>query len=991
MSRLTFLIGLFCLSSLSPLHAAGVQLGPLCVEGVSLVEKEADKTLEGDGYWYPISLNYKKSGGAKPATLVLFDRPLPPTPGLSSCAELANRAKAQGVGLILSGTLKSIQLAGDFFRAASPNDNRLQIKPGKFLAEVETVSAGSANLAGGTINLKGGKLSIGNLTQYLGGIKVFSGQFEIEIAGRKLANVPVVPLGGAKLQTTFASTNSGASFKIRVNMLSRQVQLWSGTLSGTPTGPLTGSAATFAGLAFTSPNLTIAKIGLVALSGNLSVELDGVKGKADRIIWKHQSVGVSLDQPTIQWSAASGTASATSTELNVLLPVLKNANFKSPATILTSEGQPDLLSGAFQAGFAILSETLVDGQLTWTSPRSSALAFLVPPTGADSVNLSVKGRLSDPVINGKVRLNQLSLAGAQIQQPLSLQIENAHVSADLKIPIKFDVHDVSGHFTLADLDQKALITAGIRRAFLDAVLTITLADLRQSHLDVPTNNLELTLFAAVAAQPLVAGTAPTFGDLDVTATNPVPLVVALASTGEIDILPKLLVLGEPIFRIGHKGTESRAALKIQADAGAIFAFDLASGVLALTKADLQIKDADFHFLDHNGVIDISGIEITDPEIKLGYLKIVYDQRPAVRIGKADGANFSFNGAKLEKPFDPAKPTEVTYTASLPKAFTVKEFHALKVDIARAISFELIDVKKVDLVLTGANAKFGDGFKVKSANLTFTADELATVMLNGMMVEQFDHAHFAADGSFDPGNQLSLNNDPSFSIEVNVTGIGTQLNGSGKASIGGFTGSKQAAAEIPFPCDDGHKPKAGLEYNFGSAGLSMDVTVHDGKFDAEADIGPLVLFLHTKSGVQCNGVQQSITASIDVPVPPYPCGSFFDPKLCTTVNVSVTGKYHIRYEVLFSAGSIELTDAELRFGDGQPKVCNKGLIDASKLAVVPNIYPQIDNYIPGITEVANATLQVSFVLPETILSTSIVSGIGLFASTTLSAAGKIGCL
>ena len=110
-----------------------------------------------------------------------------------------------------------------------------------------------------------------------------------------------------------------------------------------------------------------------------------------------------------------------------------------------------------------------------------------------------------------------------------------------------------------------------------------------------------------------------------------------------------------------------------------------------------------------------------------------------------------------------------------------------------------------------------------------------------------------------------------------------------------------------------------------------------------------------------------------------------------MNVSLTGKYHIRYEVLFSAGSIELTDAELRFGDGQPKVCNRGFIDASQLVVVPNIYPQIDTEIPGITEVANATLKVSLVLPETILSTSIASGVGLFASTTLSAAGKIGCL
>jgi hypothetical protein len=350
MWRVFFLASLVWLWLLPQAHPAGVQLGPLCVEGAVLVENEDDKTLEGDGYWYPITLEFEKqAGSAERATLVLYDRPLPPTTGFSTCRELINLAKSQGVNLLFSGTLKNIYIAGDFFRAVSPNDNRLQLKPGKFSAEVESISQGSLGFAGGAINLKGGRLRIRNSSQYLGGTKIYSGEFELEMTNRQIRNVPIVPTGDARLQTTFLPLNVNSPFKIRINMLTRQTQLWSGSLTGSPSGALAGNVTAFAGLSVATPHLTVNNIRLTATNGDASIQINGVKGKAERITWKQQAVGVSLNQPTFQLGTASGTATATATQLNVSLPVIRNASFTSPATTLGSDGQPTFLSGAFQA------------------------------------------------------------------------------------------------------------------------------------------------------------------------------------------------------------------------------------------------------------------------------------------------------------------------------------------------------------------------------------------------------------------------------------------------------------------------------------------------------------------------------------------------------------------------------------------------------------------------------------------------------------------
>lgn len=1000
MYRAALLFAFFAIVShsvplLTSAQAAGVQLGPLCVEGAVLLENETDKTIQGDGYWYPITLSYGKPGTtSKPARIDLFDRPLPKTAGLLSCNEMISLAKAQGVNLIFSGRLDKLDLAGEFFKATAPNDNRLQIKPGKFSADITSVTTGTIAINGGTISMKGSKLHIDNPSQFLGGATILSGAFELTLWDRKISNLRMVVPGGATIQANFSSKDSRKPFDVRINMVTRQADLWAGTLVGSPSGAMVGSAATIAGLSLTNPNATIGTANLTASNGKIAAHIENVKGKADKLIWKQKTIVTALDRPTFQWKKGSGTAISTSSQINLALPLIEDAVFKSPATILGSDAQTELLSGAIQANFATLSETNIDGKLSWIAPESPSLRFIIPPKGLTSATLFVKGGAVAPQISGNFDVNQLSLGGMLLKQALSLKFDTAKFDSQLRIPIKFDVKDKSAQFTLSDRDQKALITAGLRRAFLDSVLIIDLQDLAKSYLDVPENGFELTLFSMVATQPFIAGTIPAFGDAEVSAVNPTRLSIGIASTGHVDISPKLLIIGEPIVRIGHKGSESRAGLKMEANGGATFAFDFATGTLSLAKADFEIKDADFRLLDSEGIVDISGIEITDPEIKLTYLKINYDQQGPIKIGAADGNEFSFNGTRINKPSDPAKPNEIVYDASLQRAFTIKEFHALQVKIDKVLSFDLIDVKNVDIAMVSANARFGDGFRIKNASISLSVDELATIRLDDATLEKFDNARFVADGAFNPGNTFSVNNDPSFHVGLNVSGFGTTLKGSGDIKIGAFSGSKQAEAEIDFPCHDGKKPKLSLEYNFALTGVSATVAVDEGHFDASTSIGPLVLVLHTKSGVGCNGKGDTITLvpEHDLPVPPYPCGgTFLAPEFCTTITIpAVRGNYHLRYEVLFSGGSIELTDALVKLETPNTKVCNKGLIDASKLVVVPNVYPQIDDYVPGLTEATNLIAQASFVVPETVLATSITTGVGLLASTTLSGIGKVGC-
>jgi hypothetical protein len=996
--RAAIIIVLFSSLHCSSSYAAGVQLGPLCIEGARLVENEAEKTFESDGYWSPINLTYRKTGKgvAKAARIDLFDKPLPKFARLLSCKEVISEAKRRGVNLLFSGRLDKLDLTADLFSATAHNDNRLQIRPNNFNAHIGSTTDGTLAVNGGTVNLKGDKLRIFNPTLFVGSATTLAGIFELSLRHRQISNMRLVSPGGATLRATFIPVNS--IFDVQINMATRQVDLWAGLLHGSPTTAMVGHAANIGGLALSNPNIAIHAIDLFANNGRIAVRLDRTNGKADEIIWKQRSIVTELKRPSFEWATVAGTARSAPGQLNLTLPAVSDGVFSSPFAILGSDAGAEVVAGAFTANFPSLSENHVAGTLKWSSPETPSLQFLMPPGSVTSVDLHVQGPPESPRIDGNFDVNQISLAGMLLKQRLSLSFTNVSFDDGIRIPIKFDVRDRSGQFALIGRDQKVLITAGLRRAFLDSTLVINLPDWQTSHLEVPPNGFQLALFSELASELLIAGTTPTFGDLDLGAVNPTVLYIGATSTGWINLDARTLIIDEPIIRIGHKGTESRAKLKMQSDGGAMFRYECATGILSLAKADLELKNVDFKLLDRGGVVDISGIEITDPEVQLEYLKIVYDQVAAVKVGTASGRRFRVSGSRIEKQVDPLMPTEITYSASLARPLNIKEFHAFDVEIAKVLSLQLIDVKQVDVAMVGGNAAFGDGFRIKSASISLSVDELATLNVNETLVENFNNARFGASGSLDTGNALHLNNDPSFQVRLNVSGFGAALKGDGEVTIGAFSGSKVADVEFHFPCAHGEKAIASMEYNFQVPATSAAVAVNGGDFFANARIGPLKLVLHSTTGAQCNGEQGTITLPpVIILGPRYPCIRDGHLTIChDDIIIEPKAKYHLSYKVAFTGGFIVLTDALLALSNRVPKVCNASKID-SHLLFVPDVSPQIDQIdVAGVgldekvRKLANIALDADFMQHETILATSILNGAGLLADSLISVMGIIGC-
>src|SRR5262245_37129330 len=90
MSKLLAAAAAACLAltATPPARAAGLLLGPFCIEGAALKQLPDQRTFTAGGYWEPIELTYKKPSDApSKARIDIFDRPIPKMAGLPTCKE----------------------------------------------------------------------------------------------------------------------------------------------------------------------------------------------------------------------------------------------------------------------------------------------------------------------------------------------------------------------------------------------------------------------------------------------------------------------------------------------------------------------------------------------------------------------------------------------------------------------------------------------------------------------------------------------------------------------------------------------------------------------------------------------------------------------------------------------------------------------------------------------------------------------------------------
>ena len=783
----------------SPVWSAGVVIGPFCIEGIDFTRDNAARTYVANGYWTPAKLQYDGQHGTSPsAQAALFDNPLPVTKGLYTCVELQRMYSKRGINVILSGNVSKLSVAASLFTATGPStENAVQIEPSKFQLEIAKAAAGQLQLAGVSVRFAGKRVKVTNTDTLFADPSTLVGVLDIAAADLALTGAKFA-IGGGQLIANL-KTGEQRNQEIRLNLATKSGVLWNGAFEADGSTKLTGSTVNFAGLSFTQAAISAKQLHVSAANGLASAKFIGITGQADDLTMSEAKIRTTLHAPTFSFDSMNGAITQAPDHWSVGSLKIFNATFTSANARVSNAAGSELLQGSVKAQFHSWSPSFVDGTTVWSGAKAGAISFLVPTDALRQVAINLKGPLANPLMSGTFSLASMMLGKMTIKRDVAFNFNNIFPNAVLHVPIHFNAPSRSGTITFADADQQIQLTAGLSHASLDADLQVDLSDPRNSSLNVPAGKLQLGLFSIVATRPFLAGTTPAFADLDLTATNSSDLKIAVASTGQIVLAAKLLTLGQPIIRIGRKGATARAAITLNSKGDVTLVYDLGLGEATILTGDFAAQDSGLQMLDPGAEIDLSGVLVRDPSLHFSSLQISFVKAGGVQAGTGAIRQLTASGSLVHKPIDSDHPNEIIFSGNFQRPISAEAIDAASVKIGKALEFDLLDVRKLDLALSGVAANFSGGVKLSNASFSLSADDFQTLKFNNVEVQKYAAARFSASGRVDPGNGIHVEGDVPASLEVVVGGFSDHLNGAGSAQIDGFAGSVQSEVKISFAC------------------------------------------------------------------------------------------------------------------------------------------------------------------------------------------------
>jgi hypothetical protein len=974
--------------------AGGLVIGPFCIEGVALTPDDNARTYVANGYWTPVRLQYDARNGASPsAQVALFDSFLPITKALYTCVELQRMYSTRKV--ILSGTISKLSISASVFTATGPStDNAVQIEPSKFQLEIAKASAGQLQLAGGTVRLTGKPLKITNTDTLFANPSTLVGLLNVATADLAMTGAKFV-IGGGQLSADM-KTGEQKNQEIRLNLATKAAVLWNGAFDADGPTKLQGLAFNFAGLSFTKAAISSKQLHVSTTNGVASAKFVGATGQADDLAMNGTNIITTLHAPTFSFESMNGSILQAADNWTVESLKISNATFISSDAKVSNAAGSELLQGSLKAQFQTWSISLVDGTTSWSGIKAAAINFWAPAGALAQVTINLKGPLANPLMSGSLNLANMTFGKLTIKRAIAFSFNNISTNNVLHVPIHFNLPSRSGTVTFADADQQIQLTAGLSHASLDADLQIDLSAPANSSLNVPTGKLQLGLFSTVATRPFLAGTTPAFGDADLTATNSSDLKIAVASTGQIVLAVKLLTLGQPIIRIGRKGTTARAAITLNSKGDVTLTYDLGVGAATILTGDFAAQDSGLQMLDPGAEIDLSGVLVRDPYLHFASLNISFVKAGAVQAGTGAIRQLTASGSLIHKPSDPDHPTEISFSGNFQRPLSADAIDAVSVKMGKTLEFDLLDVRKLDLALNGVAANFSGGVKLSDASFSLSAADFQTLKFNDVEVQKYSAAHLSASGKIDPGNGIHVEGDVPASVDVVVDGFSDHLNGAGSVHIDGFAGSVQSNLKIAFSCKGSDHLNVPIEYNFADiGGVSAQAKYNDGHIEAEGDLGSIVLLVHTKSGNDCNtDVKKYMISSKGKYWTWGICNSGpFNWYRCKWESPEVSFLYHYKLAIRLGGGTITLTNPHIRITGRGLNICNPGAV-TSVLKEVGGVVPQIDttsNFLVGpARDILNASLDVTFETGETMVANTIQDQASWLVSSTGTVLGNALC-
>ncbi|TWI41078.1 translocation/assembly module TamB domain-containing protein [Mesorhizobium tianshanense] len=982
--------GLFCLVA-SASSAAGLLIGPFCIDGTSTRLDTTETTFTVDGKWTRAVLKRAPKKGTQKPMLVVFKGVPTPAPFLESCQQIVERETAVGNSPLLAGRIEQIEIDGHAFES-NAGTSRFQVEPGRFSAKLGHVLQYDLPVLGGTTQLAGAKLWIKNTETILAEAGKLTGEFEIEAWNRTIDGARINFEGVELTGLNFAPKRPNRdNVAFHFDLDGGTTTLWQGRLVANQSGSFASYALSISGLDLKGVAATFKRVELSAREGVLSVSLKSVDGHVDEALQSNAISTVSFRDA----SFALGDLSANGEQLPLGLvatnPTMRDLSFDAAQGLIAGPAGASVIEGASQGTVAELTPGQFSSSIHFSNPSSAVLSLLGGSDLSDSVDLRLSRHVDDLTLGGVIATSTLALGKLDVEEPLKLTLNDitaslADVAATLEFPIDIDAKASEGKVNFHTEDYKVGLTGKFEGLRLKGLLRIPLADLESSHLFVKAKDFFLGLGLAAFLEPMIAGVKPTLSETTLRFSNPTDLKVGRISEGRIFTSVGQMVVGEPILRIGENGKKAKATLALTTEAGADLLYDLERGRLLIARGKLVADDVRFHFIEPGGEIDINGTRVTEPDITLKHLGVEFVGTDDLDFGTAELVGFKAQGHRVYKPADPEKPSDVTFDARLTTPLSVADANALKVGYKDVLSLEALQVRGFEVGMSSGQIDFGGDIRVGNAAVSISSRQVNRVKVNDIEAVILDDARFNASGILNAG----LANAPSFRIDLNASGPTDRLNGSGSASVSPFAGGRTFDAEIAFKCEDGSRLKVPSEINLAVAGVNFDVSVKDGDFSGSGQTNPLAVAFHTTSGRDCDSPLEKW-----IIVPEESGWTWgicdFPPRKCkwkwTTPEINF--KYKIKLAVRFAAVTLFMTNPVVNLNNGKVRYCNRGYASFGPTVFVGGYSPQIVTNYPGADAIVNAIIAGSFELAQTVAGTALINSV-LTTVTDIINVGQVVC-
>lgn len=971
--------------------AAGIIVGPLCLDGVNVTSHPNKRTVTATGYWTPT--DYKLSGAT--GHLIVFNKPIGESEKLETCEEILERMRSAGSHAVVAGQISSLKLLVSVFTGNA--GNRVQIDNEAFSATLVKVDHGEHPMAGGSIDFQGSKAWVRSSSDILSTATAIEGELEIETWNRTVKNARVAVPGGAEYRADLSPYNEG-NLTVRLNLATDVATLWEGDLRGIP-GPATAGNWRLPIIEADGAAVNAATLRVLASKGPAALSIGGLRGQANALRVLGKRLAWELPAASIEAGSLDGKALQSAQGFLLDAPVLRETKLRAAMASVQNLAGAHLVDGPLALDLALLSIEKIKGIAQWSMPTSAPLSPVFAAHKIANMRMDIDGSQAMPTMKMALDANAMRVGGIEIERAIGIASASLPLNLEIVLPVDIDLPAATGSVTVHDGQQTAILTGRLDAFVIKGSIVIPIDKPGDTRLEVGANDFRLAVGAAVSLSPFIVGSKPNFGRATLVFHSASKLVVGAVKSGQVIAAAATMVLGEPVIKVGDGGTQSRATLSLNAEGEVKLLYDLALSKMVIGQAKLTAKDLDFKLVDASpAVLDFNGDKLTDPSVKLAEMTIDIDHLGPVNLERAELKRLKATASSLRRERAAGQTDGMAYSGSLSNALSLASATAAQLKFDDALVLGAMELSDLAFEVTQANFDLGKGTTFSNAGLGLSVAKVTQIEFAGSKQNSYTNMRLGVAGTLGLSTpEFSVNGGIGTRLALAVDGPEQALNGIGSLQISAFTGNARSELEIGFKCKDSDKLHVPIEFNFGMGAGTFVATMKVGVLDARGSVGPIGVDLHTVGGSECDSPSEKL-----VVVPEARgwtdgiCTQVWPPKVwrCRwewrTDEVSLG--YHIKLAIRFANIPVVMSNPHLFYSNGKMAVCNAGAVTVGPVVIVGGYSPQVETSFGGDGEkLINALIAANFESYQTLVATGIANGAGWLASTTLTTVGNALCI